>query len=86
MPGEETDQAEVKVTPVQETTPPSQYDLHVMLSEEMRPMLKDAAELAYLMGSIPKADLVNLVNLFINWGMIVLKQQYENRRGYNKPQ
>ena len=30
--------------------------------------LKDAAELAYRMGSIPKPDLVDLMNLFIGWG------------------
>ena len=66
----------------QETTPKTQYDLHIMVPEEMRTVLKDAAELAYQMGSIPKPDLVNLMNLFIGWGMAILKQKWLERSGY----
>ena len=32
--------------------------------------------------SIPKPDLVNLMNLFISWGMTVLKQKWLDRSGY----
>jgi len=69
-------------TPPAEPVPGSVYDLHIKVPEEMRDRLKDAAVLAFRLGSIPKPDLVNLMNLFIDWGMIVLKDKYLDRRGY----
>ena len=48
----------------------------------MRQKLRDYAELAYKMGDIPKPDLVNLMNLFISWGMAVLKKKWLDRVGY----
>ena len=68
--------------PEEEAVRKPQYDLHIMVPEEMRTVLKDAAELAYRMGSIPKPDLVNLMNLFIGWGMTVLKQKWLEKSGY----
>jgi len=58
------------------------YDLHIRLPGPSKEMLKDAAELAYRMEQIPKADLVDLMNLFITWGMVVLKKQWLDRIGY----
>ena len=68
--------------PAEEAQPRSEYDLHIKVPNEMRGTLKDAAELAYKMGSIPKPDLVDLMNLFITWGMTVLKKQWLDRVGY----
>ena len=34
------------------------------------------------MGDIPKPDLVELMNLFIGWGMTVLKKKWLDRVGY----
>ena len=45
-------------------------------------MLKDAAEIAYRLGDIEKPDLVDLMNLFINWGMSILKRKWLDRMGY----
>jgi len=58
------------------------YDLHIKVPEAMRDQLKDAAELAYRLEQIPKPELVELMNLFINWGMTVLKRQWLDRIGY----
>ncbi|MBU0846608.1 hypothetical protein KKH23_05410 [Patescibacteria group bacterium] len=68
--------------PAQEAVPGAVYDLHIKVPEEMRSVLKDAAELAFRMENIPKPDLVNLMNLFIGWGMTVLKQKWLDRSGY----
>lgn len=67
---------------VEQVEPKGVYDLHIKVPDEMRTTLRDAAELAYRMGSIPKPDLVNLMNLFIGWGMTVLKKQWLDRVGY----
>ena len=48
----------------------------------MQPVLKDAADLAYEMGDIPKPDLVNLINLFIVWGLSIQKKKWLDRMGY----
>lgn len=74
---------EVEATPV-EVAPEarSEYDLHIKVPADMRQKLKDCAELAYKMGDIPKPDLVDLMNLFIDWGMAVLKKKWLDRVGY----
>ena len=62
--------------------PKPDYDLHIKVPAEMRSTLKDAAELAYKMGDIPKPDLVDLMNLFIGWGLAILKKKWLDRIGY----
>ncbi len=62
--------------------PKPDYDLHIKVPAEMRSTLKDAAELAYKMGDIPKPDLVDLMNLFIGWGLAILKKKWLDRVGY----
>ena len=59
-----------------------QYDLHINLNREMQPALKKSAELAYAMGDIPKPNLVNLMELFIGWGLTIQKQKWIARMGY----
>jgi len=58
------------------------YDLHIKVPAEMRQMLKDSAELAFKLGDIPKPDLVDLMNLFIGWGLQIQKQKWLDRVGY----
>ena len=65
-----------------ETGEQGEYGLHVMLAREMQPVLKDAADLAYKTGDIPKPDLVNVINLFIVWGLSILKKKWLDRMGY----
>ena len=62
--------------------PVGEYGLHIRMNKEMQPVLKDAAELAYAMGDIPKPDLVNLMNLFIGYGLTILKKKWLDRMGY----
>ena len=50
------------------------YDLHIKVQAEVRSVLRDSAELAYKMGGIPKPDLVDLMNLFIGWGLTIQKK------------
>jgi len=50
------------------------YGLHNKILSEMRGVLKDGAELGYKMEDIPKPDLVNLMNLFIVWGVSIQKK------------
>ena len=69
-------------TMAKEDQPRAEYDLHIKVPSEMRERLKDAAELAYRLGGIPKTDLVDLMNLFIGWGMTILKKQWLDRVGY----
>lgn len=71
---------ESKVTEAAE--PKAEYDLHIKVPEEMRAKLKDAAELANKLGFIPKPDLVDLMNLWIHWGLEILKKQWLDRVGY----
>ena len=83
--GESMEQQVEEVTAEQPAGEPqarAEYDLHIKVPNEMRGTLKDAAELAYRMGTIPKPDLVNLMNLFIGWGMAILKQKWLERSGY----
>lgn len=58
------------------------YGLHVRLAKEMQAVLKDAAELAYSLGDIPKPDLTHLVNLFIGWGLSIQKKKWLDQMGY----
>lgn len=60
----------------------AEYDLHIKMPAEMRSTLRDAAELAYRLEDIAKPDLVDLMNLFISWGMTILKKQWLDRVGY----
>ena len=78
---------EVEATEVEaasETAPEArqEYDLHIKVPAEMRQKLKDCAELACKMGDIPKPDLVDLMNLFISWGMSIQKKKWLDRVGY----
>lgn len=69
-------------TAEEETGEQGEYGLHIRLAREMQPVLKDAADLAYKMGDIPKPDLVNLMNLFIVWGLSIQKKKWLDRMGY----
>ncbi|GAI71058.1 unnamed protein product [marine sediment metagenome] len=69
-------------TAAEETGEQGEYGLHIRLAKEMQPVLKDAAELAHKMGDIPKPDLVNLINLFIVWGLSIQKKKWLDRMGY----
>ncbi|MBA7590129.1 hypothetical protein ES708_32235 [subsurface metagenome] len=69
-------------TAAEETGEKSEYGLHIRLAKEMQPVLKDAADLAHKMGDIPKPDLVNLINLFIVWGLSIQKKKWLDRMGY----
>lgn len=81
--------AEVEATEVepstgvsQESEPGAVYDLHIKVPEEMRTVLQKATELAYRSGYIPKPALVNLMNLFIGWGLHIQKQKWLIKMGY----
>lgn len=69
----------IEVEPVEEM---KDYDLHIKVPGKMRSTLKDAAELAYHMEDIPKPDLVDLMNKFIEWGLEVMKRKWLERIGY----
>lgn len=58
------------------------YDLHIEVPGEMRQVLRTSAELAYKMGDIEKPDLVNLMNLFIGWGLRIQKKKWADKMGY----
>jgi len=66
----------------EETGEQGEYGLHIRLAREMQPVLKDAADIAYKMGDIPKPDLVNLMNLFIVWGLSIQKKKWLDCMGY----
>ena len=66
----------------EEETGQGEYGLHIRLAREMQPVLKDAADIAYEMGDIPKPDLVNLINLFIVWGLSTQKKKWLDHMGY----
>ncbi len=78
---------EVEATGVEATSETTsearqEYDLHIKVPADMRQRLRDCAELAYKMGDIPKPDLVDLMNLFISWGMAIQKKKWLDRVGY----
>ncbi len=79
---QEVEATEVAAAPEKAPDARSEYDLHIKVPADMRQKLRDCAELAYKMGDIPKPDLVNLMNLFISWGMAVLKKKWLDRVGY----
>ena len=68
--------------PVETPEAKPDYDLHIKVPAEMRQVLRDSAELAFKLGDIPKPDLVNLMNLFIGWGLQIQKQKWLDRTGY----
>ncbi|MBA7542192.1 hypothetical protein ES705_34511 [subsurface metagenome] len=78
---EETPTPEV-IEPVEVTEAKPDYDLHIKVPAEMRQVLRDSAELAFKLGDIPKPDLVDLMNLFIGWGLQIQKQKWLDRVGY----
>jgi len=63
--------------------PRAEYDLHIKVPEEMRTVLFNATQLAYRLGDIPKPSLVNLMNLFIGWGLHVQKKRWLDHMGYH---
>ena len=69
------------IEPVETEAKPD-YDLHIKVPAEMRQVLKDSAELAFKLGDIPKPDLVDLMNLFIGWGLQIQKGKWLDRAGY----
>ncbi len=77
---EEAPAAEATLEPSPEPKP--DYDLHIKVPAEMRPVLRDAAQLAHKMGDIPKPELVDLMNLFIGWGLAIQKKKWLDRVGY----
>ena len=77
--GNETPTPEVE--PVETEAKPD-YDLHIKVPAEMRQVLKTSAELAFKLGDIPKPDLVDLMNLFIGWGLQIQKGKWLERTGY----
>ena len=78
----EVEATEVAATPESAVETKPDYDLHIKVPTEMRQTLRDCAELAYRMGDIPKPDLVDLMNLFISWGMSIQKKKWLDRVGY----
>ena len=79
---QEVEATEVEAAPETASEARQEYDLHIKVPEEMRQRLRDCAELAYKMGDIPKPDLVDLMNLFISWGMAIQKKKWLDRVGY----
>ncbi|GAI35598.1 unnamed protein product [marine sediment metagenome] len=77
-------QVEEVPTPEPVETPEAKpdYDLHIKVPAEMRSILRDSAELAFKLGDISKPDLVDLMNLFISWGLQIQKQKWLDRSGY----
>ena len=69
------------IEPVESEAKPD-YDLHIKVPAEMRSTLRDSAELAFKLGDITKPDLVDLMNLFIGWGLQIQKQKWLDRVGY----
>jgi len=58
------------------------YGLHSKIISEMRGVLKDGAELGYIWVNILKPELVDLMNLFIVWGLTIQKKKWLDRVGY----
>ena len=59
-----------------------EYGLHVELAKGMQTKLKDAAQLAYRMGDIPRPSIASLMDLYIAWGLNIQKQRWLARMGY----
>jgi len=58
------------------------YGFHINVPNDMSEKLRDAAELACKMGDIPKPHLVDLMCLFIGWGLSIQKKKWLDRTGY----
>ena len=56
--------------------------LHIKVDRERQPELRDAAEIAFELGAIEKPELTNIRNLFIDWGISILKKKWLDRMGY----
>ena len=67
-----------------ETTPEVKpdYDPYIKVQAEVRSVLRDSAELAYKIGDILKPDLIDMMNLFIGWGLTIQKRKWLDRVGY----
>jgi len=74
--------AAAEATPESSPEPKPVYDLHIQVPAEMKPMLRDAAQLAHKMGDITKPELVDLMNLYIGWGLAIQKKKWLDRVGY----
>lgn len=66
-----------------ETTAEGEYGLHIRLAKEMQSVLQDSTQLAFKMGEIQKATLEELMNLFIVWGLAILRRKWQERMGYH---
>ena len=73
---------EAEGAPEQAPEARSEYDLHIKVPADTRQKLRDCAELACKMGDIPRPDLVDLMSLFISWGMAIQKKKWLDRVGY----
>ena len=56
-----------------------EYGLHIRLNRAMQPKLDSAVELAYEMGDIQKPTLGHLMNLYINWGLMIQYKKWAAR-------
>jgi len=71
-----------EATPLAEK-PADEYEFHIRLhGADIDQKLKDAATVAYLLGLIAKPTLAQLMNLFIAWGLALLKERWLERVGY----
>lgn len=64
------------------TQPRAYYEIHIRFEKGMEQDLKDAMEIATLLADIPKASLTDLMNLFTNWGIEILKRKWYAKMGY----
>jgi len=62
--------------------PPVTISLSPPWQFETRSVFKDAGQLAYEIADIPKPDLIDLMNLFIGWGISIRKRKWLDRMGY----
>lgn len=66
-----------------EAKPEEQYDFHIKLQgTNLDEKLKDAATVAYRLGLITKPTMAQLMNLFIGWGLALLKEKWLAQVGY----
>ena len=79
---QEVEATEVEAAPEPAPEASKEYDPHIKVPADMEKKLRDCAELACKMGDIPKPKLVNLMNLFISWGMAIQKKKWLDRVGY----
>ena len=56
--------------------------LHIKVDREKQSELRDAAKIAFELGAVDKPELTKLMELFIGWGMDILKKKWLNRMGY----